>query len=205
MSAHIKQLGFDALLAAADHDNRARAFERETVHLPSTMEEGLPYFRGLIAKHHAAIMAADVETVMTLREEAGLLACHLNGGDGGYLAEEDSAGRVLERLTAAEPGMVPLWGQCGDFIVTVGDMKVRVELNGVFGIGCRPGFWPGFSAHVVDRSAPFLSETGYRSFLGIHAEPAMNMTPDMFMAYVIAGYLADSKAAKRRKPVDRRN
>lgn len=33
------QLGFDALLQNAERDNRAREFERETGHLPDTMEQ----------------------------------------------------------------------------------------------------------------------------------------------------------------------
>jgi hypothetical protein len=190
MSAHQGQLGFDGLLAAAETQNRKRKIGRETAHLPGTMDEAVPFFRLLIRQHHAAMLAADVGTAMRLRKEAELLAIRLNEGAPGYLAGPDAPGRVLERETAAAPGEVPRWGQTGNFIVTVDGMKVRIELEGIFGIGSGVSFWPGFAAHAVDLERLFLSETGYRSFLGIHAEPAPGLAPDAFAAKVIAAHVA---------------
>lgn len=187
-----EQLGFAALLESAAADNAARISARETAHLPAGRADGIAHFRGLLDAHHAAMLAADVETTMRLRKEAHLLARKLNSDDSGILASEDSAGRVLERETAAAPGSIPLWGQCGSFTVTRGAMRVRIELDGVFGIGASSGFWPGFSAHAIDRSAPFLSETGYRSFLGVQASIAANTTPDAFVAGVIDEYVRRS-------------
>jgi hypothetical protein len=37
--------------------------------------------------------------------------------------------------TRSYQGGVSLWGQAGEFIVTVGAMRVRIELKGMFGIG----------------------------------------------------------------------
>lgn len=54
-------------------------------------------------------------------------------------------------------------------------MHVRIELDGVFRIGTTALQFPGFAAHVVDRDAPFLSDTGFRSFLGF----TMLLTPDL--------------------------
>lgn len=186
----VGQLGFDALLADAETDNRARILARETAHLPGTMEEALPFFRGLLERHHAAMLAGDADTVMTLRREARSLALCLNGGERGILADENAPGCVLERESAAPPGAVPLWGQKGAFIATVGGMRVRVALDGVFGIGSWSGFWPGFAAHAVDWDKPFLSETGYRSFLGMYAPPAPGLTPEHFVTEVIAAHVA---------------
>jgi hypothetical protein len=183
------QLGFEALLQDADTDNRARRFERETGHLPATMEEGLPFFRALVERHHAAMFAADVEEVMRLREEARKLALKLNGGDTGILAGPNAAGRVLERETAAPDGTVPLWGQSGYFIIEAAGMRVRIALEGVFGIGCGTCFWPGFGAYAVDANAPFLSHTGYRSFLGLHGDPVPGFTPETFIAAIIGQYV----------------
>lgn len=184
------QLGFEALLHAAEDENRARKFARETAHLPGTMAEGVPFYRLLLRQHHAAMLAANVDEAIRLREEAHLLAVRLNGGEHGILAGEDAPGCVLARETAAAPGMVPLWGQEGDFIVTVGAMRVRIELEGMFGIGARFMFWPGFSTQAVDYDRPFLSETGYRSFLGIYADPVPDLTPDEFAGKIIAAYVA---------------
>ena len=184
------QLGFDALLSAADQDNSRRKFERETAHLPSTMDNALPFYREMISRHNTAMLAADVDETMHLREEACQLARRLNGGDSGILAEPDSPGNVLTRDTAAPENAVPLWGQEGNFIITLDDMRVRIEMDGMFGIGAGFGFWPGFSAHAVEMDKPFISETGYRSFLGIHAEPVAGLTPDGFAAKVITAHVA---------------
>lgn len=184
------QLGFDGLLAAAAEENRKREVERETAHLPGTMAEAIPFYRLLIRQHHAAMLAADVETAMHLREQARRLALRLNDGEPGILADDDAPGNVLTRETAAAPGTVPIWGQEGDFVITVGSMRVRIELDGMFGIGCGFCFWPGFAAHAVDCDRPFISETGYRSFLGIHAEPAPGFIPDAFAGKIIAAHVA---------------
>lgn len=183
------QLGFDSLLAKADDDNRSREFERETGHLPDSYDDAIPFYRTLIERNHTAMLAADVGETLRLHDEAHKLALRLNGGDPGILAHEDSPGYVLERETAAPSGTVPLWGQTGDFIITVDAMQVRIELDGMFGIGARHSFWPGFSAHAVDYDRPFLSETGYRSFLGIHADPVPGLTPDEFVRKVVTAYI----------------
>lgn len=183
------QLGFDALLAESDSDNRARKFEREIAHLPDTFDEALPFYRGLIEQNHAAMLAADVDETTYLHDEAHKLALRLNAGEPGIIAHDDAPGCILERETAATPGAVPLWGQTGEFIITVGAMRVRIELDGMFGLAARFNFWPGFSAHAVDGNRPFLSETGYRSFLGIRADPQPDLTPDAFAHEVITAYV----------------
>lgn len=183
------QLGFDALLVSAESDNAARIFARQTAHLPGTMPEGLAYHRVLIKQHHAAMLAADAGTVMALREEAHLLARKLNSGEPGILASDDAPGCVLERECAAPVGEVPCWGQAGEFIVSVGAMKVRIELHGMFGIGATCMYWPGFAATVVEPDRPFISSTGYYSFLGIHAERVPNMLPDEFAANVVEAHI----------------
>lgn len=183
------QLDFDALLANADSENHARKFERETAHLPGTFAEALPFYRELIDRNHAAMLAADVEETTRLHDEARKLALRLNGGDTGILAHDDAPGYVLERGTAAASGAVPLWGQTGEFVISVDGMRVRIEQDGIFGICSGICFWPGFSAHAVDYGRPFLSETGYRSFLGIHADPQPGLTPDAFAREVIAAHV----------------
>jgi len=132
---HSGQLGFDDLLSSADADNRARKFAGATAHLPGTMDEALPHYGLLLRKHHAAMFNARVDEVMRLRGEARNLALKLNGGDPGILAGENAPGYVLMRKTGSVSGSVPLWGQSGEFVVTVCGMRIRVELDGIFGIG----------------------------------------------------------------------
>ncbi|GGC12651.1 hypothetical protein GCM10011494_34360 [Novosphingobium endophyticum] len=196
MNTATGQLGFDTLLQAAETDNRVRRIERETAHLPGTMAEALPYYRLLLRQHHAAMLAANVDETMRLREEARRLALKLNGGEPGILAGPEAPGCVLERESAAKPGSVPRWGQTGAFIIELGSMQVAIDLNGIFGIGSSVGFWPGFAAHAVELDKPFLSSTGYRSFLGIHADPQAELSPDEFAAKVVGGYVARELGGK---------
>lgn len=186
---HTRQLGFDALLLDADRINHARAIEKRDAHLPASMADALPFFWELLDAHHDVMLGGLVDETMFCREEAHRLAVKLNGGNRGILADDDSPGYVLARETAAAPDTVPIWGQKGSFTVTAAGTRVRIEMDGVFGLFATSGFWLGFSAHAVDFDRPFISQTGYRSFLGIHAAPVAGMTPDRFAAEVIAAHV----------------
>lgn len=187
---HTRQLGFETLLLDADQTNHTLEFEKRTGHLPDTMAEALPFFVGLLEAHHEAMLSGMVDEAMFCRKEARELALKLNNGQAGILAHPDSPGTMLARETAAPRGIVPLWGQTGSFVVEAAGARVRVETDGLFGIGCVSGFWPGFAAHAVDLDRPFISETGYRSFLGIHAAPCPGLTPEAFAGKVIAAHVA---------------
>jgi hypothetical protein len=67
----------------------------------------------------------------------------------------------MVRTTAPE-GEVPLWGQRGAFTVDVADVPVKVSMHGLFDIGGG-----GFEARAADRIRPFISDTGYRSFVTV--------------------------------------
>lgn len=181
------QLGFDALLSQAEETNRAHVLERETAHLPGTMAEAVPFFRRLIEDHHAAMMAADVDETLHLRAEAARLARKLNGGDPGILAHANAPGYALDRAVAAQLGAVPLWGQSCTFEIEVRGIQVRIEQEGLFSVSSH-SFWLGFAARAVDTDRPFLSETGYRSFLGVHVEILPGFTPGDLALHVIASY-----------------
>lgn len=170
---------------------------------PMAAETAIPLFRAMIDRHHAAMLAGDEKAAITIRKDAHKLAAQMNqdGTTFGIIAGDDAPGCVLERETQAPTGTVPLWGQSGDFIIDVDGMRVRIEQDGIFGIGASSMPWPGFSAHIVDRDKPFLSETGYRSFLGIHAPMVPGMTPDTVAREVIRGLIASEHkpARKNRK------
>lgn len=190
MNQQPDQLGFDALLADAETDNRDRVFERECAHLPGTMSEAIPFYRALIRDHHAAMLAATVEEAIRLRKEAHLLARKLNGGAPGIIAGDDAPGCRLASETAAPSGEAPLWGQDGRFMIDVEGVQIDIEMEGIFGIGATAMPWPGFSARAVDPAKPFISGTGYRSFLGIHAEIVPDLTPETFTANIIEAHIA---------------
>ena len=188
MNALPNQLGFD-FLANSARDNETRQIARACAHLPRTFDEALPFFRKLIDRHHAAMLAGDAATAMQLREEADLLATKLNNFEPGIIAGKDAPGCVLERLTRAPTGQVPLWGQSGSFEIESAGMRVRIEMDGVFGIAANVYHWLGFAAHAVAVDRPFLSATGFRSFVAIGGELQPGFTPDRFVTDVIAAHV----------------
>jgi hypothetical protein len=105
---------------------------------------------------------------------------------------------VLARETAAPRNGIPLWGQEGDFLITVGAMRVRIVMDGVFGITGGIFYWPSFATHAVDQNRPFLSETGFRSFLGCGADPVPQITADEFACKVIQTYVKQELKGKLR-------
>lgn len=191
MNGDMQQLGFDGLLQEAETENNARAFDRQTAHLPEDWEDALAFHRDQIDRHHAAMLACDFKTALTIREEAHLLARKLNGGAPGILADRNAPGCRLARAAKALDGSVPLWGQDGTFTLKAAGCAVRVEMKGLFGICATSSNYLGFSVRAVERDAPFFSETGYRSFLGASVAPEENMTTDAFVCRVLNVFLAE--------------
>ena len=183
-----EQLGFDTLLADTEAQNRQHRLERETAHLPGTMSEAIPFYAALLAAHDIAMRKADVENVCRLRTEARLLARKLNGNGPGILAGPDAPGNVLSAQTAAPEGEIPIWGQTGCFTVVIEGIEVRVEMDGVLGIASH-SHWLGFAIHAINWDRSFLSETGYRSFLGVHAQPMEGLRVDTFVGMILNLYL----------------
>jgi hypothetical protein len=173
--------------------------EQETAHLPGTMEEAIPYYRKMLERHNEAMLAGDVPAAMEIREEARELATKLNGNDSCGISCHDGPGGILDSKSAAPEGVVPLWGQEGNFIIDINGMKVRIEQDGLFGIGTFTCSAPGFSAHAVDYDKPFLSETGYRSFIGSRPEIAPGMTPDVMAREMINSYMNRECKAKAKR------
>lgn len=185
------QLAFDRLLCDAEQHNADREWEKATGHLPATMERALPLFRELLARHHVAMLEVNVEEVRRLRKEAGQLALKLNGRRPGYLSDETSAGSVLRRETESPPGDVPLWGQKGTFILEFDAFRVRIKTPGIFGGLHFDRFWLGFDAHAVDHTQPFMSPTGFQSFLSVGAEVWPNITVDLFCRGIVDAHVRD--------------
>jgi hypothetical protein len=171
MSKHPDQLGFDALLADAEATNRQRSLGAQSAHLPSDMISAVAYHREQIRRHNAAMIAGDFENAIAIREEAHTLALKLNGFEPGILAGEDAPGCQLARRCAAQAGRMPLWGQDGCFVLRIAGMETEVTMHCMFGIGARWSVSPGFEARAVNQAKPFLSVTGYRSFLGLSMPP----------------------------------
>ena len=173
-----EQLGFNDLLADAAETNAKHVFEKQTAHLPDTIEEA-------IVMHHEVMLTGDLETAYAIRHEAHLMARKINGGAFGIFADVYAPGRVLARASRASDGEPPLWGQSATFEIALESVLCRVEFQGIFGKGLitTPGL--GFEVSAVDRSQPFISKTDYRSFLGYGMYPDLGMTPKGFAERVI--------------------
>ncbi len=185
MNACSDQLGFDALLQSAETENATRQFDHEVAHLPADMAAAIAFHRDQIAAHHEAMLASDFEKALAIREEAHLLARKLNGGRHGIIAHDDAPGCVLAKACAAPNGAVPLWGQDGMFTTCAAGMEMQVTMGGMFGIGATAMPYLGFCVRSVDKSQPFLSDTGFRSFLGASLPPQKGRTPEGFARDVV--------------------
>jgi hypothetical protein len=163
------------------------------------MDEGIAHYRMLLNKHNEAMLAGNKTTAIAIREEGNRLAVKLNNGEPGILGGPDAPGYVRMRETAASPGAVPMWGQRGDFTVTVDDMPVHIVMDGMVGVCASMDVWPGFSANVAEPEKPFISETGYRSFLGVHADLVPGLRPDAFIREVIAAHIKGPCRGKLRQ------
>jgi hypothetical protein len=186
---HPQQLGvgFDAIQE-----------QQETAHLPSEIKQGIEHYRGMLEKHNVAMLAGDENGAAAIQKEARRLATKLNDGEPGILAGPEAPGYVLMNATAAAPGTVPIWGQQGEFDVKVGDTPVHIRMDGMLGIGRLCSIWPGFDATVVEPDNPFISETGFRSFIGDQVKLVPVLTPDMFAREVIASYIKGECRGKLR-------
>ena len=195
----VQQLGFADMLQTAAANNAERAFLKEAGHLPDKLDEGIPVYREILDRHDKAMLAGDFEKVRIERREADLLIARLNGDTRfACCGGPDAPGCYVPRVTAAPDGQMPIWGQLGSFVVMLGDqnpkpgntMRVRVEMSGLQSIGCcESSFFLGFSAHAVDLDQPFLSGTGYRSFLGFWPDPEAGMYPDQFVKGVMMAHI----------------
>ncbi|MBO6816381.1 MAG: hypothetical protein JJ891_16110 [Rhizobiaceae bacterium] len=185
----MEQTLFDTLLADTDKINEKQRFDKTVSHLPDTMDGAITFHRQQIAKHHQAMLDCEFDKAVAIREEARLLALKLNNNKSGIIAHENAPGCVLARKCASKHGTFPLWGQDGKFRIIVRGVSCAVSMNGIFGIGATSMMYAGFSVKAVDWARPFISETGYRSFLGCSVMPQEGMTPKDFVGMVIADYI----------------
>lgn len=191
-----QQLGFDAMLKTTDTVNKARRREQEDADLPGDMALAIPFMHELISVHHAAMLRGDRDATMQCRRDAIRLAQKLNGYEPGILADDDAPGRVLDRLTAAPVGTVPQWGQSGEFIIECAGMRVRICMEGFFGIGTCYLDYMNFTANAVEWDKPFLSETGYRSFYGCFGALEAGYSPDAYAAATIGSHVVNELKGK---------
>lgn len=74
----------------------------------------------------------------------------------GCKADDGAGTRLAHKLTAA-PGLVPAWGQGGEWLAEVNGMRIRVKVDH------DPRGTIPLELRAVDLDLPFLSSTGFRS------------------------------------------
>lgn len=99
--------------------------------------------------------ARDIET-SALRYRAVVYRLHGDTFMGS--GTKEGAGSQLRKQLAAPAGVVPGWGQAGEYLLEVDSMRLRVVVD-PWGINRTYSL----SFHAVDASAKFISESGYLS------------------------------------------
>jgi len=102
-----------------------------------------------------ASSARDIETSV-LRYKA--VVYRLNGDTFMGCATDEGAGGQLLKQLAAPAGVVPGWGQAGQYLLDIDGMRLRVNVD-----PWSMGGMHSLSFRAVDASAKFISETGYLS------------------------------------------
>ena len=141
------------------YENERDAIVQEVAaELPESREGLLKAAKKAVSDLNAAVMQNNVIAAGLADEKYQAVIWKLNGGSFfGSMANDGSAGRVVEDFCRAGVSEVPGWGQSGEFFIEVDEVQARVAFSSL-GLGrVHYGFY------VVDPSKPFISETGYRS------------------------------------------
>lgn len=108
---------------------------------------------------NTAVLACDEIAANVADDHYEAAAWKLNKGTFfGYKqpSNKEAGGILAENHCRAKPGAVPMWGQCGEFLINVSGIPALVEAkDGV------SRFSVCFIFRAVDLDGPFISETGY--------------------------------------------
>lgn len=105
-----------------------------------------------------AMITASTRDIETSALRYNAVVYRLHGDTFMGSSTEEGAGRQLRKQLAAPAGVVPGWGQAGEYLLEVDGMRLRVAVD-PWGIDRVHSL----SFHAVDTSAKFISETGYMS------------------------------------------
>src|SRR5471032_1055659 len=114
-----------------DADRAAeRGAERDAVaaavaaSMPADRDGLLAVARECVELYNNAVLDRADFAALVISERYEAAIWKLNGGTFfGSCAGDDSAGMIVKRYCAAVPGVVPLWGQQGEFLINVKDIR----------------------------------------------------------------------------------
>ncbi len=145
------------------------------------------YEQGLVDLHQLALDGDDAGAAKQI-EALELMEERANGDTHFGMACDDSPAERLRLETSAPVGEIPTWGRRGVFKMMVDDVPYIVEQN-------EHG---NLSVYAVDASKPFISETGFRSFMG---DIAFGCTVDQQAeAYIRESMASESGSDGKKKP-----
>lgn len=126
--------------------------------LPAERGELEQLARDMLALFNDAMATASARDIETSALRYRAVVYRLHGDTFMGSGTEEGAGGQLLKLLAAPAGVVPGWGQAGEYLLEVEGMRLRVEVSpwGINGVH-------NLSFHAIDASAKFISETGYLS------------------------------------------
>jgi hypothetical protein len=140
------QPGFD-FVPPASHAERLYRIGRDL----AGDEAGLmKQARDAVKAYDAAIRSGEEDEAAAQRERLDAIAERLPEDD-----QDESSDERLQRMLAAVPGQVPLWGQAGGFLITVGKCRVIIRTDG-----------SDMTATAFDWDKPFLTQSGYLELYG---------------------------------------
>lgn len=113
--------------------------------------------RAGIAGYHAAALSGDAAGMTKHGDDVTAAVRSASFALNTYqLAAADQMRPYLE----AKPGEEPMWGQPGRWVIEIAGCRADFHYGGLLD-------YLGNAAHVIDLEKPFISETGFRSFVGL--------------------------------------
>lgn len=170
-----------------DRNERARAIA-ET--MPEDRAALLEIAAEAVRDMHGAILTGQGETAEAAANRYEAAVWVLNGGT--FFAsmdrsKPDAGGLLAEDHCRAAPGEIPMWGQTGEFVVTVAGIRALVTVRDGF-----DRFRVALGFNAVDVDGPFISPTGCRSHF---ADVVAGHTVEDVAKGVFAAYLGKERCA----------
>lgn len=138
--------------------------------LPDDRAALMAYAAQAVARYHRSIIDSPGEIETWAWDHYDAVIYTLNHGTlFGSRRNGDAPGYQVDAACSAPPGQLPMWGQCGLFIMASDTMRMLVATDTLLA-----GLYQSVSVHAVDADRPFLSRTGFRHFL-LEAQPGLSI------------------------------
>lgn len=183
----LRQGDASALAPETSADTPSGALAMLAEAMPEAEADRIAYALRLLTAYDEATHAGLADLRQAIETRIEQIAIAMNGGDHVDMTAEGGGMERLEKAVALPEGEAPTWGRPADFILTVRDLQVRIDYEGVFGWICQGGH--SFDALVTEWETPFISETGYYGFTAPSPSPEPGETPSQWLVRVIEQHI----------------